>query len=82
MSEALAKVDADIIKQYPPTNPNRETAQVSEGSRSAPGKNPSVKLAWSQLTGEELKFYNAMPSGTWKKDEFLETVADDRKSKG
>lgn len=78
--QAIAAMEADVAREFPKTNARRDNAPAVEGGRSKPGSRPPAKLAWSQLTADELKWYGVMP-GAWKnKDDYLKAVADERKS--
>lgn len=77
-AEAIRLMEADILKAYPPTNSRRDNAPSVEGGRSNPGKRVERKLAWDELTRDEVNIFNSMP-GVWKRDEYLQAVIDDRK---
>jgi len=80
VEDAITATEADITKEYPDVNPRREQASTVESGRSKPGARVSSKLNWSQLTADEVKWFNVMP-GTWTKEEFLQTVQDERSAK-
>ncbi len=79
---AITAMEADVAKQFPDINPARETASTVESGRSRPGNKGTVKLTWNQLTAEEAKWFNAMPGGTWTKEDYLQSVADERTTHG
>jgi len=80
-SEALRMMESDVERTYPKVNERRNEAQTVEGGRSKPGSRPSTKLTWDRLTSEELKWYNIMPEGWPKKEDYLQAVTDQRASK-
>jgi len=80
--EQRLEVLNEAIKQKypdaPKTNPNRDKPALTDTKTSSHVS--SGKLTWGELTGEELKWFNAMP-GAWKsKDEYLQAVTDSRKA--
>lgn len=80
-NDAIQAMESDVARHFKERNPRREDESHAEGGRSKPGKNGSVKLTWAQLSADEVKWYSALP-GAWKtKDEFLQSVADERKTK-
>lgn len=79
-SEILKAIDADVAKEFPQRNPNRENAPVHESNRSRPGKRQERGLQWTDLTREELNLYNGMSSSFKDKNDFLQAVTDSRKS--
>jgi len=78
-AEAIAAMENEVAKQFPDKNLRRESAPNVEGGRSKPGQRAAVKLSWGQLTNDEVKWYNAMPTAWKSKDDYLQAVADDRK---
>jgi len=78
--ESIRLMEADISKEFPAINSRRENAPTVEGGRSNPGKRVERKLAWNELTREEVNIFTSM-AGTWTKDEYIQAVADDRKAR-
>lgn len=77
VAEALAAIDEDVAKAFPPTNERRNNAPAQEGGKSRPGKRAEVKLQWSDLTRDEERYYHP---DAWKtKEDYLQAVADVRK---
>lgn len=76
--QALATMEADVNRAFPALNPERENQPIPEGG-SRPGKKRAArKLAMSDLTSEEMKYYRAMP-GAWKSEaDYLQAVQDTR----
>lgn len=75
---ALTNMENDVKREFPDLNPARENHPTSEGGSRPGNKRASRKLAMSDLTSEELKYYRAMP-GAWGSDkEYLQAVQDTR----
>jgi hypothetical protein len=77
--DAIAAMEAEVTREFPAVNERRENAPNVETNRSKPGKVADVKLSWSQLSNEELKWYNVMPTAWNSKEDYLKAVADERK---
>ena len=78
VAQCLANMEADINREFPAINPNRETQPTPEGG-SKPGKKRSAKvLTMSDCTEEERRIYKLMP-GTWATEkDYLKAVQDAR----
>jgi len=81
ISEAITKMEADIAREFPASNPSRSTTPSSEGGTKPGNKASSRSLSWGDLTHEEERQYNAMPGAWATKKEFLATVKDVRNEK-
>jgi len=78
VSAALSNVDADIAREFPAINPNRENHPSSEGGSKPGGKRATQALTMADLTHQEQNIYNKMP-GTWESEAvFLKAVQDSR----
>jgi len=77
-SDAISMMESEVSQHFPDVNSRRDKAQSVEGGRSKPKYKSSPKLAWSQLTAEELKWYNAMPSAWPSKDDYIKAAMDNR----
>lgn len=79
--QALAKLESEIKKHYPP--PKSPTTNLPESEKGHGNKgfgNRKAALTMNDLTSNERNIYNALP-GAWKNEaEFLQAVADDRKA--
>ena len=78
-SQAIKSMESEVTQAFPDVNTRRDNASSVEGGKSRPGQRQVKKLAWSDLTSNEVKYFNAMP-GAWKKDEYLQAVSDSRKA--
>lgn len=78
IGRALSSVDADIAREFPAINTNRDKHPVSEGGSRPGGKRAPSAITMSDLTTEERAIYKHMP-GTWKSEAaFLKAVQDSR----
>lgn len=80
-NDAILAMEADVLGAFPDINPRRQQASTVEGGRSKPGAKASPKLNWSQLTAEEQKWFDVMPSAWKTKDDYLQAVQDGRNAK-
>jgi hypothetical protein len=81
VDQALNSVDADIAREFPSVNPDRDNYPAPERGTRPGAKRGAKKLSMGDLTNDELKYYRAMP-GAWKNEaEFLQAVQDTRNSK-
>lgn len=79
VAESLEILKADIKRHFPEVNPNRDAPATTEKRRSSNPKRES-KLQWGDLTRDELTMYKEF-SSEFTKDQWLTTVADERKSR-
>lgn len=78
ISEALSKMESDVNQAFPALNTERDRQPAIEGGTKPGNKRPARKLAMSDLTSEEMKYYRAMP-GAWKTEkDYLQAVQDTR----
>jgi len=89
MSQALLHIDEELERRFPdtkPVNPRRESASVVESSSAKTSATKrTTKLSWSDLTRDEMNFYDVASSlfvdrktGKPSKDVYLKIVADKR----
>ncbi|MBE16547.1 MAG: hypothetical protein CL867_09875 [Cytophagaceae bacterium] len=78
-ANALQQVDRTVLEKFPPVNPRRKEAGAADSSKPKGTAPKGGKLSWSDLSHDEIKLFNGM-AGTWTKEEFLQTVADSRKT--
>lgn len=78
VNTCLANVDADIAREFPDINHNRDNHPIPEGGSKPGGKRAARLLTMADLTNEELSIYKNMP-GTWESEAvFLKAVQDGR----
>lgn len=81
VEQAITSMDRDIAREFPAVNHNRDKQPLTEGGTRPGSTRGSKKLGTGDLTGEELKYYRAMPDA-WKNEaEFLQAVQDTRGEK-
>lgn len=78
VNSAIANMEADISREFPDINPNRENHPIPEGGSKPGGKRQSGKLSWGELTSDEIKYYNAMSDAWGSKADYLQAVQDTR----
>jgi hypothetical protein len=76
--QAIAAMEADVGREFPDINPQRLSAPLQEGGTPPGGIAKPRKLTMSDLTGEEKKYYQSMPSAWKDQGEFLQAVQDVR----
>lgn len=75
---ALSQMESDVNRAFPAINTERDRQPAIEGGTKPGGKRTPRKLAMSDLTSEERKYYRAMP-GAWKTEkDYLQAVQDTR----
>ncbi len=78
VNAAISNMEADITREFPAINPNRENHPRSEGGSKPGGKRGSRAVTMADLTDEERNIYKKTP-GTWATEaEFLKAVQDSR----
>lgn len=77
--QAIAAMEADLAREFPDVNPNRERQPTPEKG-TPPGRRgrQRVKLTMADLTSEELKYYRAMPNAWESEEAYCQAVADTR----
>lgn len=76
---ALQHVDRTVLEKFPPVNPRRKEMGHADSSKPKGTASKGKTLSWSDLSHDEIKLFNGM-AGAWTKEEFLQTVADSRKT--
>lgn len=75
---ALQQMESDVNRAFPALNTERDRQPAIETGSKPGNKRPARKLAMSDLSTEELKYYRAMP-GAWKSEkDYLQAVQDTR----
>ncbi len=81
ITEAITRMESDVSREFPASNPNRSNTPSSEGGTKPGGKSSSRDLSWGDLTHDEERQYNAMPGAWTTKKDFLTAVKDVRNEK-
>lgn len=77
-NEALGQMENDVNRAFPALNTERDRQPAIETGSKPGNKRPARQLTMSDLTGEEMKYYRAMP-GAWKTEkDYLQAVQDIR----
>lgn len=75
---AITNMENDVNRSFPVLNLERDKQAISEPGTKPGKKRAGKKLAMSDLTGDELKYYRAMPSAWASEAEYLQAVQDTR----
>lgn len=79
--DAIALMQVDVDKRFPPVNANRDGAPPSEGGSKPGRKSAPRRLSLSDLTPKESSIWRHRPDNMWKnEEEFLKQVVKSREA--
>jgi len=76
--QSIAAMEADVNRAFPDVNLNRDRQPIPEKGSKPGRKRAAAKLSMADLSGEELKYYRAMPNAWSSEAEYLQAVQDTR----